>query len=355
MNPLDTRARLEGSATVSGPAGGEEAGLTPPAGLLDFIRDGANRRFLVASHINPEGDALGSTLALAGALRALGKEALSYNRDGTPEPFRFLPGWEDIRNVLPGRPMDFTLVLVDCSTPSRAALEGVSFARTVVIDHHELDVLKPGGSAPADIMWVAPSSPAAGMMVYGLIKALGVEIDPAMATSLYTAVSTDTGSFRYSNATAEAFETAAALVRAGAEPDRISQDVYETWTEKKMRLLCLSLQNLELRDGAAIMSVESGMFRATGTDAGDTDNFTSFPRLLRDAQVAVVLSEVEGGLIRGSLRSKGRVDVRLVARKFGGGGHIKAAGFRISAGENGLPKLREDLFKAIAEASRKKE
>ena len=344
MSPV--RARPEEAARGEGP------GRVPPAGLLDFIMDGANGRFLVASHINPEGDALGSTLALVAALRALGKEAIAYNRDGTPEQFRFLPGWEGIRNVLPGRPGDFTLVLVDCQTHARAALEGAGFLKTLVVDHHEPDIRKPGETA-ADIIWIEPSSPAAGLMVYDLIKALGVEIDRWMAENLYTAIATDTGSFRYANTTAGALDAAAALVRAGARPDEISRNVYETWTEKKMRLLCLVLQTLELRDGAAIMSVEAGMFKATGTGVEDTDNFTSFPRLLKDAQVAALLSEIEGGLIRGSLRSKGGVDVRLIARKFGGGGHINAAGFRTSAGENGLAGIREELFKAIAETSRK--
>ena len=335
---METRAKAD-----AGTAG-------PPAVLLDSIRTGG-QKFVVASHISPEGDALGSTLALTRALRAMGKEALAYNRDETPEQFKFLPGWEEIKNVLPGRPEDFILILVDCQSPSRAALEGTAFLKTLVADHHEQDTTKPGEAT--QIMWIEPSCPAAGMMVYSLIKALGVDIDVPMAVSLYTAIETDTGSFRYANTTAGALEAAAALIRAGARPNEISRNVYETWPEKKMRLLGLALQTLELRDGAAIMSIEAGMFKATGAGNEDTDNFTSFPRLLKDAQVAVLLSEIEGGLVRGSLRSKGGVDVRQIARKFGGGGHINAAGFRIKAGEDGLAGIREELFKAIAETSRK--
>ncbi len=338
--------------TLQGPAR-RQAG-PPPAELLDFIRDGANRRFLVASHINPEGDALGSTLALSAALRALGKEALAYNKDGVPEYFRFLPGCEDISTGLPEETGDFILVLVDCSKPFRAALEGVRFAKTVVIDHHELDPSRPGESAP-DILWVESSSPAAGLMVYDLIKAMAVTVDRAAATNLFTAIATDTGSFKYSNTTPEALEAAAALVRAGADPGRISQNVYETWTGKRMNLLCLALRSLEIRDGAAVMSVSAEMFRATGTTVEDVDNFTSFPRMLRDAQVAALISELDDGLIRASLRSKGAIDVRSIAQKFGGGGHRNAAGFRISASAIDLKDLRERLFKAIAEASPKGE
>ena len=324
----------------------------PPAALLDSIRTGG-QKFVVASHISPEGDALGSTLALTNALRAMGKEALAYNRDGVPEMFKFLPGWEEIKSILPPRSGDFTLILVDCQSLSRAALEGIGFSKTLVVDHHEPDAPEPG-EATAGVLWIEPSCPAAGLMVYGLIKALGVDIDRAMATNLYTAIATDTGSFRYSNTTAGSLEAAAALIRAGARPDEISRNVYETWSEKKMRLLGLALQTLELRDGAAIMCIETGMFAATGAGNEDTDNFTSFPRLLKDARVAAILSEIEGGLIRGSLRSKDGVDVRLIAQKFGGGGHINAAGFRTSAGKDGLAGIRKMLFEAIkSETSRK--
>ncbi|MDA8086841.1 MAG: bifunctional oligoribonuclease/PAP phosphatase NrnA [Nitrospiraceae bacterium] len=340
-------------AVQAGPAGAE-AGL-PPSSLFDFIRGGANRRFLVASHISPEGDALGSTLALAAALRALGKEVVAYNRDAVPEFLRFLPGYEDISGSLPEETGDFTLVLVDCSKPFRAGLDGVRFAGTVVIDHHEMDASKPGEPA-ADVLWVEPASPAAGLMVYQLVKALGVPVDRAMAVNLYTAIATDTGSFKYSNTTPEALEAAAWLVRAGAEPASVSQNVYESWSERRMRLLCLALQTLELRDRAAVMSVSAEMFSATGTTAEDIDNFTSFPRMLRDAEVAVLISEQPGsGLIRASLRSKGGVDVRRVAQQFGGGGHRNAAGFRISSSQNNLPRLREELFKAIAAVSPKGE
>lgn len=324
----------------------------PPVKLLDYIKNKANQKFLVASHVSPEGDALGSTLALTAALRALGKKTLAYNRDQVPEFFRFLPGWMEISGALPENPPDFTLVLVDCSKPARAALEGVRFAKTLVIDHHEPDALKPGEAA-ADITWIVPSCPAAGLLVLDLLKALDAGIGRDAAINLYAAIATDTGSFRYSNTTAEALEAAAALVRAGADPAEVSQNVYETWTEKRMRLLCMALQDLELRDGAAIMSVSEEMFRTTGTTAEDIDNFTGFPRMLRDAKVAVLLSELGDGVIRASLRSKGGADVRLIAQKFGGGGHKNAAGFRISASATSLGRLKETLFKAIAEAAPK--
>lgn len=323
----------------------------PPDELLDFLRNGD--KFIVAGHISPEGDAIGSTLALAAALRAIGKEAIAYNNDIVPLFFHFLPGAEEISHVLPLNTEDYTLVLVDCSKPFRAALEGVRFRRTAVIDHHEMETYGPG-EQPAP-MWVVPACPAAGLLVYNLVKAMDIAVDREMAVNLYTAISTDTGSFRYDNTTAGALEAVAELVRAGAEPALVARNVYETWSAGRMRLLCLALETIELRDDTAIMSVSQEMFRSSGATAEDVDNFTAYPRMLRDAKVAVLVSELEDGTLRASLRSKGDIDVRSVARKFGGGGHKRASGFRTTAWKGNIRGLREELFKEISLALQKKD
>ncbi len=315
----------------------------PPAELLDYFRDEKNKKFIVASHISPEGDAIGSTLALAAALRATGKEVIAYNRDAVPHFFSFLPGSEDVVHTLPGNTEDYSLVLVDCSKPFRAALEGVRFSRTLVIDHHEPDSYGPG-ETPSHL-WVIPACPAAGLLVFYIVKALGVAIDRQLAENLYTAISTDTGSFRYDNTTAGSLEASAELVRAGAEPALVARNVYETWSANRMRLLCLAMDTIELRDGTAVMSVSQEMFMSSGASMEDVDNFTGFPRMLKDAKVAVLLTELEDGTLRASLRSKGDTDVRIVAQKFGGGGHKRAAGFRTSAWKRNLQGLREALFK----------
>ncbi len=327
----------------------KEEEYLPPEELLDFFRDEKNRKFIVASHISPEGDAIGSTLALAAALRATGKDVIAYNKDNIPHIFHFLPGSEDISHTLPENFIDYALVLVDCSKPFRAALEGTSFRRTAVIDHHEMDPYGPDEERPSP-MWVVPGCPAAGLLVYYLVKALGAAIDREMADNLYTAISTDTGSFRYDNTTAGSLEAAAELVRAGAEPALVARNVYETWSASRMRLLCLALDTIELRDGTAIMSVSQDMFRSSGAGSEDVDNFTGFPRMLKDAKVAVLVSELADGTLRASLRAKGDADVRRVAQKFGGGGHKRAAGFRTTAWKGNIQGLRETLFKEIAGA-----
>ncbi len=337
--PEKEKNRLEGEAM-------REVEYLPPDELLDFLRDGANRKFVVAGHISPEGDAIGSTLALASALRAMGKEVVSYNKDIVPPFFSFLPGADGISRVLPADTGDYTLVLVDCSKASRAALEGVHFRHIAAIDHHEMEAYGQG-EKPAPI-WVVPGCPAAGLLVYYLIKALGLSIDPDMADNLYTAISTDTGSFRFDNTTAGALAAGAELVRAGAQPAWIARNVYETWSAGRMRLLCLALETIELRDGIAIMSVYQEMFKASGAAAEDVDNFTSYPRMLREAKVAVLVSELEDGTLRASLRSKGDIDVRSVAQKFGGGGHKRAAGFRTTAWKGNMQGLREALFREIS-------
>ena len=311
----------------------------------------SRKKFLIASHINPEGDALGSSIALSMALRALGggdENTRIYNRDGVPEYLRFLPGQAKVSSEVPDDTRDFVLVLLDCNNPDRAALKGVPFSKTLVIDHHEVET--PSG----DLNWVEPGAPAAGLMVYRLIKSLGMGLTRDMAVNLYTAISTDTGNFRYQNTTAEALNASAELVSAGAEPGTIAENVYETWSDGRFNLLCLALQSFERINGAAIMTITQEMFRKTGTTIEDIENFTSFPRLLREVRAAALVTELPDGVIRVSLRSKGDIDVRRVAEKFGGGGHRNAAGCRIG-GMKKLPDARRELFKAILEAFRKPE
>lgn len=316
--------------------------MTPARDIAEFL--GKEDGFFIASHIRPEGDALGASLALFLALRAIGKNAAVFNADQVPEFFRFLPGWQDIIHSVPEGAGGLTLVLLDCTEPSRAALEGVGFRKSAVIDHHET------GARPGDLNWVDPSYAAAGLMVYEVIKELGVRITPEMASNLYTAIATDTGTFRYQNTSAHALRAAGELVEAGAEPFRVSERVYETWTPGRLRLLGLALQGLETRDGVSVISITRQMLDSTGTGLEDTEGFTGYPRMLKDTRIAALLSELDDGTIKVSLRSKGDADVRRIAEGFGGGGHRNAAGCNI---KKSLPEAKEELFKAILEGFRK--
>lgn len=308
--------------------------------ILAFLEEEDN--LILSAHINPEGDAIGSCLAMAEILRTKGKKAAVYLRDPVPEIYRFLPGWEKITNSLPPNTRDFVLLLLDCARTERAAIaQDVPFKRIAVIDHHEIDC--PQG----DVCWIDPGASATGLMIYDLARKLGVPLTKELALNIYTAISTDTGMFRYDNTTPEAFEAAAELVRTGASPSQVAENVFETWTKERMSLLCLALSSLEVRNGIAVISISRDMFKKTGTILEDTEFFTAFPRMLKGVKIAAIITEIQKGQIKASIRSKGNVNVRALAEVFGGGGHMKASGFRVNGT---LKEAREAFFKAAGQA-----
>ncbi|MEC4675785.1 MAG: bifunctional oligoribonuclease/PAP phosphatase NrnA [Nitrospirota bacterium] len=282
------------------------------------------KSIFIAAHINPDGDALGAALALAEALESKGKETFVYSRDPVPVIYSFLPGYErissDPRSMLKHRPV---MVLLDCNSPERAAVEKYGFKSSIVIDHHETE--KDFG----DIKWIDPGAAATGLMVFYLVKALGVGITKEMATNLYTAISTDTGTFRYSNTSAEVLKVSAELVDAGAPPNLIAEQIYETWDRKRFRLLVIALNTLDIRKGIAITHITKEMFRRTGTKPADTENFSNLPRMIESVKISAVFRETGRDIWKVSLRSKGASNVARIAEFFDGGGHKNAAGFSI--------------------------
>jgi phosphoesterase RecJ-like protein len=294
--------------------------------------------FLLAAHISPDGDSIGSCSALCMALDSLGKKALVYSRDPVPKQYRFLPGNERIvSDVEEVAALDPVLVLLDCNAPERAGLERIAFRRSIVIDHHETE------KGFGDVRWINPEAAAAGLMVYFLIKGLGVRITGDIAVNLYTAIAVDTGTFRYSNTSSEVLSACAALVDCGAEPHLISEALYESWGRKRFGLLVLALNTLEIRNGVAMTHVTKAMFGKTGTKPEDTETFSNFPRRIDTVKISSLFRELGGGEWKASLRSKGDVNVARIAELFGGGGHKNAAGFTIKAD---LKTAKEALLKA---------
>lgn len=303
----------------------------PPEELLQFLKRARN--LILATHINPEGDALGSSLALGIALERLGKSVALFDRDPVPEFYRFLPQWERFLNSdfnlllkklkKQRSPID-GLILLDCNTPERADIEIPPDVPLLIIDHHETE--KP---SQAIIRWIVPDAPATGALVYSIIKALGVKIDHDIAVALYTAVAIDTGTFRYSNTTPEVLKIAAELISAGVRPEMISEALYDNWSMERFYLLIRCLNSLEIKDGVAITSVTEEDFQKTGTKAEDTENFSNFPRMIRDIKISVFLRQIAPNKWKASLRSKGDINVARIAETFGGGGHRNAAGFFI--------------------------
>jgi bifunctional oligoribonuclease and PAP phosphatase NrnA len=310
-----------------------------PPELLAFLRE--KNDFFIATHINPEGDALGSSLALSMALHTIGKRTVLFDRDGVPEFYRFLPGYENIMcSYTDLRPSDFNLLLLDCNTPGRAAIEALRFRQSAVIDHHETE------SDFGDIRWIEPKAAATGLMIFYLIKALGIEITKEMAVNLYTAVAIDTGTFRFSNTSAEVLRVAAELADTGANPSFISSNLYETWSRSRFQLLRLALQTLDIRNGVAFTFVNREMFRETGTGPEDTENFSSFPRIVKDIRISAFFREIDDDYWKVSLRSKGEINVATIATHFEGGGHKNAAGFFVRAP---LESAKESLLKRLSE------
>jgi len=306
-----------------------------PNSLISEIRTA--RSFLIASHINPDGDALGSTLALGDALKALGKKVTMFSRDGVPEIYRFMPGWKGIKTscskIPAGQPL---LLLLDCNSPDRAAIDALSFCRTAVIDHHKTE------SSFGDIRWIDKGAAATGLMVYRLIRSLKAPLTRAMAANLYTAIAVDTGVFRYSNTDEQVLLAAADLVKAGACPGSIAEKLHEQWTDGRFDLLNLSLQTFTKKNGIAIMCVTKDMMRKTGTSESDTENFANFPRMIDSVKISALIREAEDGRLKISMRSKGNVDVSRIAAEMGGGGHKNAAGFRIKSDMDTVKKILSD-------------
>lgn len=285
----------------------------------------ADGPFLLASHIDPDGDAIGSIVGLGLGLEALGKKVLLYNRDPVPSYFRFLPGSRRVRrNLGPLLKHDPVLILLDCNTPERAGVGGASFRQSVVIDHHETE------SSFGTVRWILPYAASAGLMVYYLLKELGIPVTPSIATNLYTSIAVDTGTFRYSNTSAEVLRVGADLIEAGARADLIAERLYESWEYNRFQLLTMVLQTLQVRGPVAVTYVTREMYRSTGTGAEDTENFSNFPRTISPIRISVFMRELEDGAWKVSLRSKGKVNVARIAEKFGGGGHQNAAGFKTS-------------------------
>jgi phosphoesterase RecJ-like protein len=314
-----------------------------PEDLLLRLRQG--NRFVVSSHANPDGDAIGSELGLARILRGLGKGAVVWNRDPSPALYRPIPGCDRIHvgeEAPAGFPSMFDAVIVlECPSLDRTGLEAQLQAGLPLlnVDHHL------GNQHYGQVNWVDPAAPAVGEMVYRLAHGLKVTLDRDTATALYLTLVTDTGGFRFSNATPVAFEAAAALVREGARPEQVAEWLYESYPLPMMRLLGEMLSTLELHHGGRIATafVTQEMLARAGATPGDTEGLTDYPRSIAGVQAAALLREREPGRFKASLRSRGDADVERVARHHGGGGHRNAAGFEI------VGEPRDVLDRVVAE------
>ncbi|MDF1576820.1 MAG: bifunctional oligoribonuclease/PAP phosphatase NrnA [Desulfurivibrionaceae bacterium] len=306
--------------------------ITVPNEILTTLQ--AARRVLVAAHIYPDGDALGSQLALGQCLESLGKEVFFYSEEEAGHLYDFLPGCEKLRHSLPADLAGFDCVVsVDCAEAQRmgkGAAQLLTAKRLIMIDHHA------GHKHFGDLHWIDPGRASTGEMVYDLVAALGAEISYEAAYCLYTAVVSDTGSFMYSSTSADTFRVAAELVNRGVKPADVAGKLFENFTVNRLKLLKLVLDSLEIHGDSriALITVTPEMFSETATVSADTENFINYPRSLASVRVAAFIKETRNSVVSVSLRSKGNdCDVAAVAAEFGGGGHRNAAGFKIVGGE----------------------
>ncbi len=323
------------------------AGGLPPEDIVEFFK--RSNGFFIVSHFNPDGDTLGSACALAMALEQLGKSSVLVCRDSVPQQYVFLPGLDrflTFEAVSSGN-IDYSLyknlVLVDCNHIKRTGLEksilsSTEFAASAIIDHHETD------RGFGDIRWIVPRIAATGIMVYHLIRALGVTITEPIAANLYAALVVDTGNFRFPNTSPDVLRVAADLAETGANPYQIQKSINESWSEGRFRLFIKVMGTLSINDGIAITHVTKKMFEETATTPDDTENFASFALTMKDIRVAVFIREVDEDICKVSLRSVDEVDIEKVAVAYGGGGHKNAAGCVV---KGGLETVKVELLKKL--------
>lgn len=302
----------------------------------------AAQRLLLVLHVRPDGDSVGCSLAVARCLRTLGKQAVVVCPDPIPANLRFLdPDAECVPPDQVSGGFDLALFL-DCAGldrigAARALLPGIP--AVVNIDHH------PSNDRYGDLNFIDARAGACGQLALALIDNLGGTLDPRMATALYAALATDTGSFRYENTTVATLEMAARLREAGADAVLIGREVWESRSLASLRLVARALENLGVDAGGELawVSLSGDDLRETACESADTEGLVDYPRSLRGVEVAALFVADRPGEVRVSLRSHRRVDVSALAAQFGGGGHARAAGCTVR-GE--LPEVRTRLLAA---------
>ena len=287
-----------------------------------------HHRFLITAHVRLDGDALGSELALCQILSRMGKRAVVYNQDPTPGNYLFLPGAADILHDLTDIDAYDVIFVLDCSELERVGDEAQrigTMKRIINIDHHI------SNDGFCDVRLIDPHASSTGELIFRLAEALGEELAKEAATNLYTAILTDTGGFRYGNTTKDALIAAGHLVAAGADPQWISQNVYENNPAAKIKLLSRVLQTLtfDLEGFVGSLVVYQRDLEETGALPEYTDGFVDLPRTIEGTKISILYSELSEKRFKISLRSKDDVNIERVARAFGGGGHINAAACRI--------------------------
>ncbi|MGI8672761.1 MAG: DHH family phosphoesterase [Luteitalea sp.] len=312
-----------------------KAAVAVPSALIDALR-GAGR-VIVCGHARPDGDAIGSVMAMALALRGLGLPVRTVTADPAPASFAAFPAMETLELTSEVDATATTVVVMESGALSRTGIAGLERGHVVNIDHHL------GNTAYGAVNWFDEGAAACGEMVADAIDAIGVPWSAAIATHLYLAVLTDTGGFRHSHLSPRSFELARRCVEAGADPVWIGQRVYDSYSLGRLRLVGALLHDMVLEGEGqiAVLTVTPDVHIRTGSTPDETDGLINLPFSAEAIRVVLMVRDGGDGLTRVSLRSKGLLDVRAIAERFGGGGHKNAAGFTSSAA---LPTVRDAVL-----------
>jgi len=293
---------------------------TTPAQIADAIR--ARQRFVVVSHLRPDGDAIGSQLAMVFALRRLGKQARAVSRDRPPAPMLTFPGVAEIEIVERIDDPGDAVIVMECGDLKRTGVEGLERGYVINIDHH------PGNAMYGALNWFDLSAAACGEMVFELVRELGVPITPEIATHVYVAILTDTGSFHYANITPKTFDICRQCVEAGVKPPTVARSIFDSNNLGRLKLFGAVLSRMQLDPSGRIatVSVDQRLAQECGGTYEDTEGLINLPLTVKEIVAVVFFKENGPDDWRVSMRSKGNVDVNAIAKEFGGGGHKNASG-----------------------------
>src|SRR5258706_10466545 len=315
--------------------------------IADEIRK--RRRFVLSSHVRPDGDAIGSQLAMAFALREMGKEARVVNLDAPPPPMMVFPGVRDIEvSARIDDPGDAVIVM-ECGDLKRPGVEGLERGFVINIDHHL------GNSMYGKLNWFDATAAACGEMVFDLIRELRVPLTREIATHIYIAILTDTGSFHYSSISPHTFDICRQCVEAGVDPPAVARAIFDSNNLGRLKLFgaVLSRMDLDASGRVATVYVDEKLREETGGTYEDTEGLINLPLTVKEIQGVVFFKENGPGDWRVSMRSKGEVDVNAIAKQFGGGGHKNASGCSAAGTFEDLKlvfqrKLLDQIDKALA-------
>jgi bifunctional oligoribonuclease and PAP phosphatase NrnA len=300
--------------------------------IVDAIQ--SRQRFVISSHSRPDGDSIGSSMAMAYALRALGKQADVVHADPAPGPLRQFPGVTDIRIASRVEGSYDGAIIMECGDLARTGVAGLERFFLINIDHH------PGNSGYGDLCWFDSSAAACGEMVFDLVKALGAPLTSEIATHVYLAILTDTGSFHYSNISPRTFEICREVLEAGVNPVAVARDVYDSNNMGRLKLFgsVLGAMQIDPSGRIAIVYLDHEMARAAGGTYEDTEGLINLPLTVKEILAVVFFKQIEGEQYRVSMRSKGDIDIGAIAKEFQGGGHKNAAGCTVSGAIDSLQK-----------------